>query len=246
MTVLTYGGYSHDEYSVTISINNRGLENPTGYVYGYVTTLSVTGVIQGEDLAGVLTKQQLLEEAYTIQNQDILWVSGNSTIIQINSAATQYGVRVAAPPTFSQGAAAGELVNRRRYTLTLEAAYLYDIAALGTVDNPYVVDYESNLSFTGTGGPAFGHLPTLTGRFQKQILTETSLVTAQQSGKRVALNFTPIPDPPFEHLVDYEKQDRRVIRYGTPRRINNTAVEYPVFWDYTFERNRPFPAAATT
>ena len=243
MTVLSYGSYNHDAYEVTMDIGVRGLEDPTGFVYGETVTLTITGILQADDLASLLVKQAALSNAYKLQNQNVVWMSGSTTIYQILNANTLYGVRVVTPPTFSQGAAPGELVNRRRYTIALEAAYLYSAAAAGTADSPFILDYESNLSFTGTGGPTFGHLPTLTGKFQRQQLTESSVVTCQQSGRRVGLNFVPTPDPPFAHLADYEKVDRRVIRYGTPRRINNVSIEYPVFWDYTFERNQPFPSA---
>lgn len=241
--IFTYGSYSHAEYEVTVDINVRGMENPTGYVYGYVETWNVTGILQGDSLSDLLTKQAALRNAYVTQNQNVTWKSGSTTIHEIVSSNTLYGVRVVTPPTFSQGAAPGELVNRRRYTITLEAAYLYSAAAAGTADSPYILDYESNLSFTGNGGPTFGHLPTITGKFQKQQLTEFSVVTCQQSGRRVGLNFNPSPDSPLSYLANYEKGDRRVIRYGTPRKINNTSVEYPVFWDYTFERNQAFPTA---
>lgn len=238
--IFTYNGYSHDEYSVTVDINIRGLENPTGYVYGDTVTLTVTGILQADTLSELITKQIALTNAYKVQNGNVSWMSGSTPVYQIMSDDTLYGVRVVTPPTFAQGAAPGELVNRRRYTITLEAAYTY-AAATGSEESPYVLDYESNLSFTGTGGPTFGHLPTITGKFQKQQLTETSVVTCQQSGRRVGLNYTPTPDPPLAYLADFEKLDRRVIRYGTPRRINNVSVEYPVFWDYTFERNQAFP-----
>lgn len=242
--ILSYGNYQHDEFEVIVNINNRGLENPTGYVYGWVETWTITGVLQADDLASLLVKQTLLEDAYTLQNQDVLWMSGSDIVAQIKSDDSLYGVRVVIPPSFLQGSASGELVNRRQYQISLEAAYLYDIAKLnsGDSDYPYVIDYESNLSFTGTGGTTFGHLPTLTGKYQKQILTETSLVTAQQTGKRVGLNAYPTADVPLVHLADFEKVDRRVIRFGNTRRINNNQIEYPIFWSYTFERNELFPA----
>lgn len=243
MTVLSYGNYTHDEYENIVNISMRGLENQTGYVYGVVETWVITGILQADTLVQLLTRQAALQAAYQIQDQNLSWVSGSNVIYQIQSAQTLYGVRVTNPPSFAQGGAPGELVNRRQYQITLEAAYLFDIAATGTTLNPYLLDYEQTLSFTGNGGPVFGHLPTLTGLHQKQVLTETSIVTAQQSGSKVSLNAYAPPDPPLEYLADYEKQDRRIIRQGNPRRINNYTIEYPIFWTYTFERNQPFPTA---
>jgi len=241
--ILSYGNYTHDEYEVTVNITMRGLENPTGYVYGVVETWQITGILQADSLAALLVKQAALQAAYQLQDQNVLWTSGSSVVYQIQAGQTLYGVRVVSPPSFAQGAAPGELVNRRQYQITLEAAYLFDLAATGTALAPYTLNYEQSLSFTGNGGPSFGHLPTLTGLHQKQILTETSLVTCQQTGSRTTLNAYTAPDPPLVYLADYEKTDRRNIRYGSPRRINNYDIEYPVFWTYTFERNQPFPSA---
>ena len=144
--IFTYNGYSHDEYSVTVDINIRGLENPTGYVYGDTVTLTVTGILQADTLSELLTKQAALQTVYKVQNGNVSWKSGSTTIYEIISENTLYGVRVVTPPTFAQGAAPGELVNRRRYTITLEAAYTY---AATSAETPYVLNYESNLSFTG-------------------------------------------------------------------------------------------------
>ena len=240
--IFTYNGYPHAEYEVTVDVAKRGLENPSGFVYGESITLTITGILQGDSLPDLLTKQAALSNAYAIQNGNILWQSGSTTILNIQSDQTLYGVRVVKPPSFERGAAPGELVNRRQYQIVLEAAYLYD-TSVGVNGDPYILDYESQLSTTGTGGPTFAHLPTITGRFQKQQLTETSVVTIQQSGRRVGILRYPTPDSPLAHLADFEKLDRRVIRQGNPRRINNNQIEYPIFWNYTFERNQPFPAA---
>lgn len=241
MTVLTYGGYSHDANENIVSISMRGIENQSGYVYAVAETVQISGILQADTLAELLTKQAALQEAYKLQDQNLTWLSGSDIIYQIESSQTLYGVRVINPPSFAQGGAPGELVNRRTYQITLESAYLYDVTT-GT-DTPYVLNYEQSLSFVGTGGPAFGHLPTLTGTFQKQQLTEKSLVTCQQTGSRVSLFSYSIPDPPLSFLAAYEKEDRRIIRQGNPRQINNNLIEYPIFWTYTFERNQPFPTA---
>ena len=240
--IFTYNGYPHAEYEVTVDVAKRGLENPSGFVYGESITLTIAGILQGDSLSDLLTKQAAMSNAYTTQNGNILWQSGAVTILNIQSTQTLYGVRVVKPPSFEQGAAPGELVNRRQYQIVLDAAYLYS-TSVGVGGEPYILDYESQLSTTGTGGPTFAHLPSIKGRFQKQQLTETSPVMIQQSGRRVGLLRYPTPDPPLSHLASFEKVDRRVIRQGNPRRINNNQIEYPIFWDYTFERNQPFPAA---
>ena len=104
--IFTYNGYSHDEYSVTVDINIRGLENPTGYVYGDTVTLTVTGILQADTLSELLTKQAALQTVYKVQNGNVSWKSGSTTIYEIISENTLYGVRVVTPPTFAQGAAA--------------------------------------------------------------------------------------------------------------------------------------------
>lgn len=240
MTVLTYGNYEHGAYENTLNLNMRGLENPSGYVYGVVETIIINGILQADTLSELLTKQAALQAAYQIQGQNLTWYSGSTLLYGVQSDQTLYGLRVVSPPSFPQGGAPGELVNRRQYQITIEAAYLYDIAASGSAASPYILNYEQSLSFTGTGGPTFGHLPTLTGLFQKQQLTQSSVVTCQQSGSRVSLNGYAQPEPPLSYLAAYEHLERRVIRYGSPRQINNQNIEYPVYWTYSFERNQSF------
>jgi len=240
---LKYGNYQHADNEVNVNVSRRGLENQTGYVFGYIEAWSITGIMQADSLTALKTAMDNLEAAYREPNKDLIWKIGDTIIHQMLNQSTAYGIRVAVPPHFPQGDAPGELVNRRHYSLVVEGAFLYPEASNSTAGNTYIINYESSLSVTGTGGPTFGHLPTLTGRFQKQQLTETSVVSAQQTGMKSGLGYYPVPDPPQANLADYEKVDRRNIRYGNPRRYNNSQFEYPVYWNYTFERNQPFPAA---
>ncbi|QDT41058.1 hypothetical protein Pan241w_11170 [Gimesia alba] len=241
-SILYYGSHQHADNEVTVHISRRAMENSTGFVYGSIETWSVTGVLQADTLTALKTAMDQFEAAYREPNRDLIWKIGDKVVHQMLNDDTAYGVRVVVPPHFPRGDAPGELVNRRSYAFVVEAAFLLPASA-STADNIYVVNYESNLSYTGTGGTTFGHLPTLTGLHQKQVLTETSLVTAQQTGMKSGIGFYPEPDAPFPHLADYEKTDRRNIRQGNPRRFNNTQFEFPIYWTYTFERNQPFPAA---
>lgn len=242
MATFTYGTWSSDSNEVTIDIIVRSLDDPTGYAYGYVETWVVRGIMQADDLSALVAKQDAMRAAFLEHNKDATWVFGATTAHQLTAADSLYGVKVVTPPHFPQGGAPGELVNRRQYTVTLEAAYLLDTPGNGTADAPYILNYESQTSYTGTGGAVFGHIPTLTGTFQRQILTEKSLVTVQQSGMKLGLNFYPTPDAPPDLWAPYEKVAQRQIRYGNPRKVNNISVEFPVYWNYTYERNEPFPA----
>ena len=241
-SVLYYGAYQHEDNEVTINVSRRAMENQTGFVFGSVETWNVTGILQADTLADLKTEMDQLEAAYQEPNKDLIWKIGSTVVHQMLDGETAYGIRVVVPPHFPRGDAPGELVNRRNYALVIEGAFLFPASA-STADDIYIVNYESSLSFTGTGGKTFGHLPTLTGLHQKQVLTETSLVTAQQTGMKSGIGYYPDPDPPLEHLADYEKTDRRNIRQGNPRRFNNTQFEFPIYWTYTFERNQPFPSA---
>lgn len=243
---LKYGDFQHADNEVNVNISRRGMENETGYVYGYIESWSITGIMQADSLSALRTAMDALEAAYKVPNKDLIWKIGDTTIHQMLNNDTAYGIRVAVAPHYPQGDAPGELVNRRHYALVVEGAHLNPEAANSTEGNIYIVNYETNLSITGTGGPTFAHLPTLTGLHQKQQLTETSVVTAQQTGRKSGIGFYPAADPPQANLAAYEKVDRRNIRYGNPRRYNNSEFEYPIYWSYTFERNQPFPAAAST
>ena len=113
MTILTYGGYTHDEYENTLNLNMRGLENQSGYVYGVVETIAITGILQADTLSQLLTKQAALQAAYQLQDQSLFWYSGSTLLYGVQAAQTLYGVRVVNPPSFTQGRSPGELVNRR-------------------------------------------------------------------------------------------------------------------------------------
>ncbi len=111
--------------------------------------------------------------------------------------------------------------------------------------------------WVGEGDPLTGSLPKLgettlklhklavlvylTGTYQKQILTQKSLVLATQTGMAVGLGKRPIPGEPV--FPDDEHLDKRQIRYPSPRKRGGYQIEYPVHWSYSFERNTPFPTS---
>ena len=245
--ILEYNEYSHSPHENKININRRALENETGFVYGYIESWAITGILQAETLAELKTAWGEIETAYAEQNRNLIWKFDGVAIHQMLNDETMFGVKVAVPPHYPDGGGPGELVNRRSYSIVVEGAFLFAQNAIDpTEPQPYITKYTSSLSITGTGGPAFAHVPLLTGRFQRQQVTQYSLVAGQQTGSASGLGRYPTPDPPLAHLAAYEKEDRRQIRYGEPRKINNVDVEFPVFWVYTFERNQAFPAAPTT
>lgn len=246
-SVVRYGSvYAHADNEVRVNIAKKAITNQSGFVYAWTETWTITGVLQSDTLQGLRDQMTLLEAGYKEYNQDVVWTIGNVIVHQMVANDSMYGVQVVSPPSFPRGDAPGELVNRRSYSIVVEASFLYPNSTADGQGNPFVVDYNSSFSTTGTGGSTFGHLPTLTGYFQKQTLTEKSVVTGTQTGMRSALYRLPLPDEPLEHLAQFEKLDRRQIREGVPRRVNNIDVEYSIFWTYTFERNRAFPLPPTT
>ncbi len=243
--VLKYGDFSHAANENIVNITRRALENETGFVYGYVESFAITGILQGDTLADLKTAWEEIEDAYALQNKDLSWEFDNVPIHEMKNSETLYGVKVAVPPHYPDGGGPGELVNRRSYSLVVEGAFLFAASKTDPSEEPYITKYSSSFSTTGTGGAPFVHIPLLKGRFQKQYPTETSLVTGTQSGSAAGLGRYPTPDPPLAHLVDFEKVDRRQIRQGEPRKINNVDIEFPIFWVYTFERNQGFPTASS-
>jgi len=245
---LTYNGYQHDENEVTISISRQGLIAEDGFVWGYTESWAINGILHGDTDVALAAEMDALEAAYFVQGGNLIWVKGGVTMHSLISNATLSGTRVVSPPQFT-ATGNGELTTFRSYSIIVEA----DVAISGmtyglangafpaTNDEIILLKYEESIDYTGTGGPRFGFLPTLSGTYQKQRLTEKSLMTASQSGMAIGLGRRPLPPAPL--YPDDEHTDKRVVRYPQPRKRGGYQIEYPVHWNYTFERNQAFPTA---
>lgn len=233
--ILSYGNYSHPDNEANVIISRAGLVADDGFIYGYTETWSITGFLQAESDAALITAMADLVAAYSIQGGDLYWTKGGTVMHQLENVSTLAGIKVTVPPHFPNNGN-GELTTFRRYACTVEADVIFtEINPL----SPQILKYEESFNTTGTGGAKIGFLPTLTGNYQKQILTAKSTITIVQSGMSVGLGAYPTANTPI--WPDDEHIDRRQINLAAKRRRNGVDVEYPIHWTYTFERNQPFP-----
>ncbi|MCH9655283.1 MAG: hypothetical protein K0U86_11735 [Planctomycetes bacterium] len=243
----SYGNYNHAENEADISITRSGLVADNGFVYGYTETWAIKGILHGDTDELLVTAMADLHAAYSIQNQDLVWEKNGTTMHELISANTLSGTRVTTLPQFSKDGQ-GELTTFRSYDIVVSA----DVAFAGLyLDQTQTIDltkltllkYEESINYTGTGGRRFGFLPTLEGKYQKQQLTEKSLVSVTQSGLSVGLGARPLPNDPL--WPDDEHLEKRQIRYPPARKRGGFEIEYPIHWSYTFERNDQFPTPTT-
>lgn len=235
--ILTYNGYSHPDNEANVIISRAGVAAEDGFIYAYNETWNITGILHGDTDAELVQNMAALLAAYSIQGGNLTWTKGGVTMHQLVSADTLTGTKVTALPQFPKNTG-GELTTFRTYNITVEAEVPF--VSLNPL-SPLILKYEESISTTGTGGPKIGFLPTLTGLHQKQQLTEKSTVTIVQSGMSTGLGAYPTPNTPL--WPDYEHAERRQINQAATRRRNGVDLEYPIHWNYTFERNQPFPTA---
>lgn len=233
--ILTYGGYAHPDNEANCIISRAGLEAEDGFIYGYTEKWDITGFMQADTDAALIAAFSTLLNAYSIQGGDLVWTKGGVTMHSLISANTLTGTRVTLLPHYPNNGN-GELTTFRSYACSVEG----DVSFLDlNPTDPLILKYEESFNTTGSGGPKFGILPTITGYNQRQQLTETSPITIVQSGMKVGLGAYPTPNAPL--YPDHEHLERRQINQATVRRKNGVGLEYPIHWSYTFERNQAFP-----
>ncbi len=237
--ILFYGDYAHPDNEANVSISRVGLEAEDGFVYAYTEVWNITGILHGDTDAALFKAMADLLDAYSKQGENLVWKKGDVVMHQLLSDDTLTGTKVSTLPHFPKNTG-GELTTFRTYNIVVEAEVSFvplDLSADPFI--PLILKYEESLNSTGSGGPKVAFLPTLTGKYQKQQLTESSTITIVQSGMSVGLGAYPIPNLPL--WPDDEHQDRRQINRAPTRRRNGVGLEYPIHWNYTFERNDKFP-----
>lgn len=245
MTQLSYGGFDHDENEANASISRQGIVSDDGVVWAYTESWAIDGILHGDTDNELVTAMVALQAAYAIQGQDLVLTKGGTAMHSLINANSLSGVRITSPPQFAVKAS-GELTTFRSYSLVVEADFalsnmtyaLADGATPASNSEIILLKYEELFDYKGTGGPRFALLPTITGTYLKQQLTETSPVEVTQSGMAIGLGKRPLPATPI--YPDDEHVERRIIRMPQARKRGGYQIEFPIHWSYTFERNKPF------
>ena len=231
--IAQYGTYAHTANEVSISIAGKAIESELGVVYAHATSISISGRVHGDTVADITTALATLEAAYKLQARDFTLFDADGTTAtqhRILTANTMGGTRATANVSYPSSAGA-EYTTYRNYAATIEGDVVVD-----TLDR--ILKWDEEISTEGLGGPEYVYLPTLTGVWPRQRVTDTSTILISQSGSAVGLRTWPnfpaavIADPGA--LRGKPRLNRR-----TPRYRNNERWEFPISWSYNFEVATP-------
>ncbi|MBS0207150.1 MAG: hypothetical protein JSS49_30105 [Planctomycetes bacterium] len=100
-----------------------------------------------------------------------------------------------------------------------------------------LLSYSETVSIIGDGGPEFIYLPTLRGKWQKQQISDTSLVTATQSGE--VIGWQRYPDLPRQIWPQFEITSQRNIVRTNPESLGGDFGQYKIAYSYSYESNEP-------
>lgn len=104
-----------------------------------------------------------------------------------------------------------------------------------------LMSYTEAVTIVGDGGPEFVYLPTLRGKWQKQKISETSLVTAIQSGE--VIGWQRYPELPRQIWPQFEVTSQRSIVRTNPESIGGEFGQFKIAYSYSYEANEPLTGA---
>ena len=135
---------------------------------------------------------------------------------------------------YPEGAGA-EYVLQRKFTAVIEAEYEDpNFAATGGL-----VAYQETLQFPRNGWPTIVWQELVSGPPQAQTVTEQTTHVATQKGSATGYRSYPIPNAPL--WPTYRTHHGRP-QYDSPERYGNDYINWPISWEYRFERDYPFVA----
>lgn len=229
---LSYGNFSHATDTVGFTISATCSDDDAGMPYEVTYNWNLNGEVQGSTTTEVVAACRLLEAAYAVWFQDLIFRddSGNITHSLLN-AGSKTGVRVVGPVGYpsSEGA---ELSTYRRFSVSLSATY----PAIGA---NAIRSYHESLSFSG-GGPERAVIECANVVPQEQLIKAFTMQVIRQTGSAVGTFAYPaIPAPCFPGLERIISVPPGNPQYGSPKLRNGIQVDFPVSWSYEFITGRP-------
>ena len=194
----------------------------------YECLYSVRVVLLASGQAALTKEEKAWRDRLMTPNKDFVLKqdSGAASSAAIFVKDTMSGTRVMnirAPE--SQGA---EFVKRR--TITFDIAATYKVKNSGAA----IVSWTESVVIIGNGGPDRQWRFPLNAVARREILSPTSLVRAVQSGS--AVGHTSRPFRPLPIWPDYQVNPQDTKGIDTPMWMGREFVNYPIRWQYTFER----------
>lgn len=223
---LKVGAYSFPANSLWVVSTEEVIKAPeTNLPYAWRVRLIVNGWLPGTSQADLTTKQNALQLALRIPNQNIIFYqdSGAMSATKLLVANSITGVIV--DKVAFTGKRSNEYVNEREFSFEAYAEYpLYSRLN-------FMVSYTESVQLSG-GGPLIIHKPALNGLPQKQQVYPATVFMATQTGSAVGYrSYPPFPGPIWPGAM---KQGATITR-TSPRRNGYGLEQYQVDWQYVFE-----------
>lgn len=237
---LSYGSYQHELAEVGLSISKTPSRSDKKLRTGYTETINITGILHGSSPSALTSKINLLDAAYAVDDQDLIFYDPDGSIARAWRASDGQ-VRIVSGPNYpNDGRSDAEYTTYRNFSITIEHEVLI----------PTLADSEDNLVFWQeaiTYTPAAEKIvwvELLNGPPVRQ-LVGYSTAKAVQSGRAVGLSsYIAPPAPLFGSL---EIQQARQITYTGPESegqgANRRLFNYSTTWGYTFEGGSSFSGA---
>ena len=226
---LKYGDYKHKEGEVSLSIDERIIEDDQNNKMGVEETWTITGLILPDDgaadpVASLQTNISKLQTAYRVNGKNIcLYINDSTkTTHEINSSQAIGGVRVQSI-RFPESSGS-ELVTGRSYVITVKAEVFSSAGGTGSS----AISKTEVITQQGTGGPRYVWRETRNGPAVRQMVSLHTTVRIQQTGTTITVGGPLIP-PPL--MSDFELLERRSIATS----YDSSTLKHTVNYSYQFE-----------
>jgi hypothetical protein len=228
--ILKYGSYTHSQNEVALTITREPLRSQGGVYYAYKERWNCKGVLLGfTNQAQITSAINALQAAYSVDGGDLVFYLDDGvtrTAHALVAASCYGGTRVVQAPSFPDTYGTGE------YQPSVGRSYSFAVEGETAIGGGNVtLQFTETLTCKGTGGPLWVYIPVAQGQWVRQQVSQQSTYTVTQKGQAVGLNGVLVPPDPI--WPDAEKQEQRMIEYGSPQRYG--VLQFPLSWSYTFE-----------
>lgn len=241
MATAWYGGYEHDENSVSFnSFTREYIDAPTGVHKLLRVTADIEAKIIKPTLTEIYTAAEEMRDAYSVGGYSFEILDNNGTRIPswyIDSTQAVGGVTVLKP--VSHGEIRGSHgVNWLKCNIVLQADFLQL--------TPAYLSFNEVVTFSGSGRPLKVRRIPAEGDVFKQTVSEKSWYTATQTGSLSTVGTNPQPmEPIWPDLFDGTESDQTITRPGGMT-VRGVPTEWSVSWSYQFSSADPFVGSAHT
>lgn len=226
---VIYNGYEHANNSLSLRIESLPIRSPTEVRYGLRQRWYLTGQLyigDGETSADLANKIALLKNAYAVDGLDITFRYDNGDIAEyIDNEQTMSGVRVLVAPSLSPDRGA-EYATRWPYRIVVEGEVRTDAGNT-------ILQFQEEITVMGDGGPLTAIIPTVTGSWVKQRVTQAGDFRSLQQGVAVGLTDWPVPNAPL-WPSDLEQRPMPLVKRRSPRIRLGGYYEFQTQWRYSY------------